>query len=309
MADKQSQQKQQAQGQQTQQQSVKGKKVAILATDGFEQSELVEPRKALDAAGAKTTVVSPKAGSIRGWKEKNWGDEVKVDQTLEQAKADDFDALLLPGGVMNPDQLRMNEKAVDFAAAFFEQSKPVAAICHGPWMVIEAGAAGGRRIAAWPSLKTDLRNAGAQWVDEEVCVDGNLVTSRKPADIPAFNREMLKLCAMSPQEIEQAEAESEEQAPVALFVRMQAKPGRESDVEDLLRDGLSLVQDEPATTSWFGIRLNDNTFGIFDTFDDDSGRQAHLAGRVAQALNERASDLFTQPPQIERVEVLACKMP
>jgi protease I len=319
-------QKQQAQGQQAAQRqqgpqgqpqqqgqaserSVRGKRVAILATDGFEQVELTEPRKALDAAGAQTRVVSPKADKIRGWNFTNWGEEVKVDVPLDQANPEDFDALLMPGGVMNPDILRMNEKAVAFASAFFEAGKPVASICHGPWMVIETGAADGRRIAAWPSLQTDLVNAGAEWIDEEVCVDGNLVTSRKPDDIPAFNREMLKLFAMSPEEIEQASEEAVEEASVALFVRMEARPGREADVEDLLRTGLSLVEDEPETTSWFGMRLGDNTFAIFDTFPDDSGRQAHLAGRVAQSLQERGQDLFTRPPVIERIDVLACKMP
>jgi quinol monooxygenase YgiN len=177
-------------------------------------------------------------------------------------------------------------------------------------MVIETGAAEGARIAAWPSLKTDLENAGAEYVDKEVCVDGNLVTSRKPDDIPAFNREMLNLFARSPEEIEQEEAEEAgEEESVALFVRMEAKPGREADVEELLRSGLSMVEDEPDTTSWFGMRLNDNTFGIFDTFPDDSGRQAHLTGRVAQALKEQGSDLFTRPPVIERIDVLACKLP
>jgi len=205
---------------------------------------------------------------------------------------------------------------VEFATAFFEAGKPVASICHGPWMVIETGAADGRQIAAWPSLKTDLRNAGAEWMDQEVCVDGNLVTSRKPDDIPAFNREMLNLFALSAEEIEQTEEEevdqtdeADEEAPVALFVRMEAKPGREADVENLLRTGLSLVEEEPDTTSWFGMRLGGSTFGIFDTFPDDSGRQAHLAGRVAQALKEQGDDLFTRPPVIERIDVLAYKLP
>jgi protease I len=294
-----------------QQASIKGKRVAILATDGFEQVELTEPRKALDAAGAQTSVVSPKADKIRGWKFTEWGDEVKVDVPLDKANPDDFDALLMPGGVMNPDTLRMNEKAVDFASAFFDAGKPVASICHGPWMVIETGAAEGRRIAAWPSLRTDLENAGAEWVDEEACVDGNLVTSRKPDDIPAFNREMIKLFAKSPEEIEQAgeQAGEEEQTAVALFVRIEAKPGREADVEDFLRSGLSLVEDEPETTSWFGMRLGGTTFGIFDTFPDDSGRQAHLSGRVAQALQQQGGDLFARPPTIERADVLASKMP
>lgn len=286
-----------------------GKKVAILATHGFEQVELTEPRRALDEAGAQTRVVSPEADKIRGWNFTNWGDEVKVDVPLDQAKPDDFDALLLPGGVINPDTLRMNEQAVNFARSFFEAGKPVASICHGPWMVIETGAAEGRRIASWPSLRTDLENAGAEWIDEEVCVDGNLVTSRKPDDIPAFNREMLTLFAKSPNEIEQTEAGEGEEDAVALLVRMEAKPGREADVEDLLRSGLSLVEAEPNTTSWFGMRLPDGTFAIFDTFPDDSGRQEHLAGRVAQALRDQGDDLFVSPPVIERIDVFACKLP
>ena len=186
---------QQKQQTQTREQNLKGTKVAILVTDGFEQVELTEPRKALDAAGAETSIVSPKKDKVRGWNLTDWGEELKVDVPLAQARADEFDALLLPGGVMNPDTLRMDDSAVAFASAFFKAGKPVASICHGPWMVIETGAARGKRIAAWPSLKTDLANAGAEWVDEEVCVDGNLVTSRKPDDIPAFNRAMQKLFA------------------------------------------------------------------------------------------------------------------
>jgi protease I len=166
---------------------IDGAKVAILITDGFEEVEMTEPRKALDDAGAETKIVSPKPRSVHGWNRTDWGAHSDVDIPLEHAKAEDFDALLLPGGVMNPDKLRMDEKAVAFARGFFDAGKPVFAICHGPWMVVEAGAARGRRIASWPSLETDLRNAGAEWVDEEVVVDGNLVTSRKPEDIPAFN--------------------------------------------------------------------------------------------------------------------------
>lgn len=177
------------------QDTLKGLKVAVLATDGFEQSELMEPRKALDEAGAQTRVVSLKDGKIRGWQMKDWGDEVPVDTTVEQARPEEFDALLLPGGVINPDRLRMNPKAVAFAKAFFDAGKPVAAICHGPWTVIEAGAARGRKMTSWPSLKTDLKNAGAEWVDQETVIDKGLLTSRKPDDIPAFNREMLKLFA------------------------------------------------------------------------------------------------------------------
>ena len=174
---------------------LEGMRIAILATDGFEQSELLEPRKALQQAGAATEVVSPKAGRIRGWNHTEWGEEVGVDKDLQHADPGAYDALVLPGGVMNPDRLRMNHDAVSFARAFFEAGKPVAAICHGPWTVIESGAAKGHRMTSWPSLQTDLRNAGAEWVDEEVVVDGKLVTSRKPDDIPAFNRATIELFA------------------------------------------------------------------------------------------------------------------
>lgn len=173
--------------------ALQGKKVAILATDGFEQSELLEPRKALDEAGATTQVVSPAEGTVRGWNHKEWGNEVPVDVSLDSAQAEEFDALLLPGGVMNPDQLRMNSKAVEFVKHFTTAAKPVAAICHGPWTLIEAGAVRGRTMTSWPSLKTDLKNAGATWVDKEVVSNKGLVTSRKPDDLPAFNREMIRL--------------------------------------------------------------------------------------------------------------------
>lgn len=172
--------------------SLKGKRVAILATDGFEQSELTEPRKALDEAGAKTVVIAPKSGAIKGWKNRNWGDDVEVDVPLERAQPDDYDALMLPGGVLNPDKLRTDPAAVRFVRAFFDSEKPVAAICHGPTMLIEADVLRGRRATSWPSLKTDIRNAGAEWLDQEVVVDRFLVTSRKPDDIPAFNRKMIE---------------------------------------------------------------------------------------------------------------------
>ncbi len=172
---------------------LKGLTVAILVENGFEQIELVEPRKALERAGAEARIVSPRDRNVRGWTFTEWGDEFPVDVPLSQARPQDFDALLLPGGVMSPDKLRMKPEAVAFIKAFFDEDKPVAAICHGAWTLIEAGVARGRRIASWPSLKTDLRNAGAEWVDKEVVVDGNLVSSRKPDDIPAFNREMITL--------------------------------------------------------------------------------------------------------------------
>jgi protease I len=171
---------------------LKEKTVAILATDGFEQSELLEPKKALQDAGAKTQIVSLQSGEIKGWKEKNWGDSVPVDVTVEGADASNYDGLVLPGGVMNPDKLRMNQKAVAFVHAFFEQQKPVAAICHGPWTLVEADVVNGRTLTSWPSLQTDIRNAGGRWVDEEVVVDNGLVTSRKPADLPAFNAKLVE---------------------------------------------------------------------------------------------------------------------
>jgi len=170
-----------------------GVKVAILVTDGFEQVELTEPRKALDQAGADTDLVSPKPDRVRGWKFTEWGDDLPVDVPLREAEPEEFDALLLPGGVINPDSLRIQPEAVAFVKAFFDADKPVAAICHGPWTIINAGAARGRRMTSWPSLEVDLRNAGAQWVDEECVTDQGLVTSRRPDDIPAFNRGMIDL--------------------------------------------------------------------------------------------------------------------
>jgi protease I len=172
--------------------TLNGLKVAILAAEGFEQAELIEPKKALDAAGAVTQVVSPAKGEVQGWKHFEKADKVKVDVPLAQANAEEFDALLLPGGVANPDQLRMQPKAVEFVRSFFQSGKPVAVICHGPWTLIEAGVVKGRTMTSWPSLRTDLTNAGANWVDEEVVVDNGLVSSRKPQDIPAFNRKMIE---------------------------------------------------------------------------------------------------------------------
>ena len=173
-------------------QNLNGKRVAILATEGFEQVELLEPRKALDDAGAKTTLISPKPGKIKAWDIDDWGEAVAVDELLDSANAQDFDALLLPGGVMNPDHLRTDARAVQLVKSFFQQGKPVAAICHGPWMLVEADVVRGRTLTSWPSLKTDIRNAGGEWTDSEVITDRGLVTSRKPADIPAFNRKMIE---------------------------------------------------------------------------------------------------------------------
>jgi protease I len=173
--------------------NLEGLKVAILITDGFEQVEMVKPREALDEAGASTSIVSPKDQRVRGWNFKQWGEEFPVDMSLDKAQPEEFDAILLPGGVMNPDNLRMIPKAVAFVKSFFDADKPVAVICHGPWTIIEAGAARGRRIASWPSLKTDLKNAGAEWVNEEAVTDGNMTSSRNPDDIPAFNRAMIDL--------------------------------------------------------------------------------------------------------------------
>jgi protease I len=172
--------------------NLKGKKIAILATDGFEQVELTDPRKALDDAGATTVVISPKRGEIKGWDMKDWGKTVKVDKVLADANPNDYDALVLPGGVMNPDHLRMDPAAVNFVRQFVSSGKTVAAICHGPWTLIEAGALKGKTVTSWPSLKTDIKNAGGNWVDQEVATDGQFITSRKPDDIPAFNKAIIE---------------------------------------------------------------------------------------------------------------------
>jgi protease I len=170
-----------------------GKRIAILATDGVEQVEMTEPRKALDAAGAKTELVSPAKGKLQAWQHHDKGDKFPVDVELDAADPNNYDALVLPGGVANPDQLRTMPKAVQFVKAFFEQGKPVAAICHAPWMLVEADVVRNRTVTSWPSLQTDLKNAGAKWVDREVVEDDGLVTSRKPDDLPAFNKKIVEL--------------------------------------------------------------------------------------------------------------------
>jgi len=170
-----------------------GKRIAILVEEGFEQVELIKPRKALDKAGAQTQVVSPQKdqGQVRAWNMKRWGKFVAIDVPLESANPSDFDALLLPGGVMNPDKLRMNPQAVEFVKHFFDAGKPIAAICHAPWTLVEAGVVRGRTLTSWPSLRTDIRNAGGNWVDQPVVTDNGLVTSRMPDDIRAFNKKMI----------------------------------------------------------------------------------------------------------------------
>jgi protease I len=173
--------------------NIQGHKVAVLATDGVEQAELTEPVKALKAAQAEVVVIAPHGGEIQGMQHDKNGDMLKVDKELSAVKPEQFSGLLLPGGVANPDRLRMMPEAVAFVRHFVQADKPIAAICHGPWTLIEAGAVKGKTMTSWPSLQTDLRNAGAKWVDQDVVVDGRLVTSRKPDDIPAFNREMLQL--------------------------------------------------------------------------------------------------------------------
>ena len=177
---------------------LKGLKIAILAANGFEQEEMTEPRKALEMAGARVDLVSPEKGAVRSWQHTEWGDVFPMEVSLESAQADDYDALMLPGGVMNPDRLRLRPEAIEFIKDFVKADKPIAAICHAPWTLIDAGAVKGRKMTSWPSLKTDLINAGADWVDEEVVRHGLVVTSRKPDDIPAFNRTMIQAFAESP---------------------------------------------------------------------------------------------------------------
>jgi protease I len=173
-------------------QELSNKKIAILVENGFEQVEMTEPKKILEQAGAQTFLISPQQDKVQGWNHFDKGDDFSVDLQLDNAKPSDFDALVLPGGVANPDQLRTNPKAVQFVKSFFEAGKPVAAICHGLWTLIEAGVVKGRTLTSWPSLQTDLKNAGANWVDREVVIDMGLVTSRNPDDIPAFNRKMVE---------------------------------------------------------------------------------------------------------------------
>ena len=171
---------------------LRNKRIAALVENGFEQVELTDPKQALENAGARVDIVSPQRETVKGWEHTNWGDEIHVDRSLSDAHAGDYDALLLPGGVMNPDRLRTNPQAVSFVKEFVDAHKPIAAICHGPWTLIEAGAVKGRTMTSWPSLQSDLKNAGARWVDKECVVDNGLVTSRKPDDLPAFNRKMIE---------------------------------------------------------------------------------------------------------------------
>jgi len=183
---------------------LKGKKIAILAADGFEQVELTEPKQNLEKAGAQVEVLSIHEGKIKGWNKTDWGTSVRVDRTVNDAKPADYDALILPGGQMSPDQLRMNRPAVSFVRQFAESGKPVAAICHGPWTLIEAGVVSGHTMTSWPSLHTDLTNAGATWVDREVVTDANFITSRRPEDIPAFLRALSQSLSGAPQQFARA---------------------------------------------------------------------------------------------------------
>ncbi|MDB4904295.1 MAG: protease [Mucilaginibacter sp.] len=172
--------------------SLSNHKVAILTEEGFEQVELTSPKAALEQAGAQVDVISPKSGKIKAWDNTNWGIEINVDKVLSDVSPDDYDALVLPGGVLNPDKLRQNKEAVAFVSAFLDEGKPVAAICHGPQMLIETGLIGGRTLTSYPSLQTDLKNAGTHWIDQEVVVDNGLVTSRTPADLDAFNKKVIE---------------------------------------------------------------------------------------------------------------------
>ncbi|MDN5283765.1 MAG: protease [Mucilaginibacter sp.] len=172
--------------------SLSNRKVAILTEEGFEQVELTSPKQALEAAGATVHVISPKSGTIKAWDKTNWGITINVDKQLSEVSPDDYDALVLPGGVLNPDKLRQNKEAVAFTSAFLDEGKPVAAICHGPQLLIETGLIRGRRLTSYPSLQTDLKNAGADWVDQEVVTDNGLVTSRRPSDLDAFNRKVIE---------------------------------------------------------------------------------------------------------------------
>jgi protease I len=178
--------------------SIKGRKIAILATDGYEQVELTDPKRDLERAGAKVDVLSIKPGQIKGWDRTDWGKSVKVDHLVNDVRPTDYDALVLPGGQINPDKLRTDRNAVAFIKQFVESGKPVAAICHGPWSLIEADVVKGKTVTSWPSIHTDLTNAGAKWIDKEVVQDGNIITSRRPQDIPAFSNQIIETLAKVP---------------------------------------------------------------------------------------------------------------
>jgi protease I len=167
--------------------------IAIIVANGFEESEMLEPKKALEKAGAKTVLISPVKGKVKSWKSKEWSHDYPVDKLIHEVRAEDFDGLVLPGGVMNPDSLRLEPAVIEFIKAFIKADKPIASICHGPWTLIDAEGVRGKKMTSWPSLKKDLTNAGANWMDEEVVRDGNLITSRKPADLPAFNKAYIAL--------------------------------------------------------------------------------------------------------------------
>lgn len=205
-----------------------GKKVAILATDGFEQSELTSPRKALEHAGATVDVIAPHEGSIRGWKDKNWAESVEVTARLEVVSATDYDALMLPGGPISPDHLRANPLAVEFATAFFETRKPIAAICHAGWTLVETGHLKGRRMTSYPSIKTDLINAGAKWLDEAVVNDRGLVTSRNPDDLPMFNEMMIAVFAEGRVEAPRERPAARRKKPAAASQARAKVPARKS---------------------------------------------------------------------------------
>lgn len=185
-----------------------GKRVAIVATDGVEQVELTSPKRALEGHGVKVDVIAPKSGHIRAWKRTEWGERVAVDHAIDEARTDDYDALVLPGGVMNPDKLRRDERVLTFVRRFFDENKPVAVICHGPWTLIDAGVVKGRHLTSYSSLKKDLQNAGARWDDRQVVIDGNLVSSRNPDDLPAFEDALVGLLESPPKRVRVAHAPS-----------------------------------------------------------------------------------------------------
>ncbi len=227
-------------------QQLQGKKIAILVDNGFEQIELVDPQQALEDAGAQTFIISPQSDHVRGWNFTEWGSDFSVDVSIDQADPSEYDGLLLPGGVMNPDHLRTNDKAVAFVSAFFSVGKPVAAICHGPWTLINAGVVKGRTMTSYPSLQIDLRNAGANWVDQEVVVDQRLVTSRRESDLPAFNQNMIK--EFSREDHERSSTKTLSTAPNNSFETAgDASPGFDSPAETTFAHRNTEVRDSLPT--------------------------------------------------------------
>lgn len=269
-----------------------GLKIAILVTHGFQQSEMIKPKQALEDAGAVVHIIAPEPGKVRGW---HWevpeaGDEFAVDVTLDKADARNYDALVLPGGLTSPDDLRLDENAISFVKGF--ANKPIAAICHGPWMLIDAQLLHGRVITSWRSIKQDIINAGASWLDKEVVVDGNLVTSRMPDDIPAFNKAMIELFAS-------ACSRKKSQNAYTVMVIAEAKPGKEAFLKRELLDAAELSRKERACIE-YRVHQDITNPALFTLYEQWASKEAHqqqFEKPYIIALVKKLDDLLSKPFQ------------